>query len=85
MCKILELLLRPISLFPYFLDITRHQAMHSVLLHVRPLEARDSDGQNLKHMSLSDMQQIIEIFLYIADSIKGCFGHWEAIVWWSLK
>ena len=36
--------------------------MHSVLLHARPPEARDSDGQNLKRIPQSDMLQMVKVF-----------------------
>ena len=36
--------------------------MHSVLLHTRPPEARDSDGQNLKRIPQSDMRQMLKFF-----------------------
>lgn len=36
--------------------------MHSVLLHARPPDARDSDGQNLKRIPQSDMRQMLTFF-----------------------
>ena len=36
--------------------------MHSVLLHARPPETRDSDGQNLKRIPQSDMLQMLKFF-----------------------
>lgn len=36
--------------------------MHRVLLHARPPEARDSDGQNLKRIPQSDMLQMVKFF-----------------------
>ena len=36
--------------------------MHRVLLHARPPEAPDSDGQNLKRMPRFDMRQVLKVF-----------------------
>ena len=38
--------------------------MQSLLLHARPPEARDSNGENLKRMPRSDMRQMLKFSLH---------------------